>query len=363
MTMLAIQTDTLISLMTIEEAHATESEIIKTGDRLRLLLVEFYERKGYKALGYSSYTAWAEVIAPRVFGASRVQLTRELTAAVIERELVPIGTNVESIPESQLRPLATFVERPRGPGADEKPIEVDGEAIRTAWGEANYRSEGKPTARIVAQVVQEMRTDIDDELDPPMELEQVADQFPEELTETDRELLETTPSRMNAGMYTKENKEWYTPAHIVEHVIKVFHGEIDLDPCSNSADPERANVPAQWHFTQQTDGLSQSWNVDTYTRVYMNPPYGDEIAAWVDRLVQAYEGEEIGEAIALLPGRTDTNWFQPLRDHVLCFVKGRLRFSGSENSAPFPSVVVYMGTDPARFIEVFSQVGFCMRPA
>lgn len=357
--MLAIPT----SLMTIEEAHAAESEIIKTGDRLRTLLVDFYERKGYKALGCSSYTDWAEVIAPRIFGMTRRRLAQELTAAVIERELGTIVPNSDAIPETHLRPLSVFVERPRGPGADEKPIGINGEAIRAVWNEANYRSEGKPTARIVAQVVHEMRSDVDDELDPPMELEQVADQFPAELTETDRELLEITPSRMNAGMYTKENKEWYTPAHIVERVIKVFHGQIDLDPCSNSADPERANVPAQWHFTQQTDGLSQSWNVETYTRVYMNPPYGDEIAAWVDRLVQAYQDEEIGEAIALLPARTDTNWFQPLRDHVLCFVKGRLRFSGSDNSAPFPSVVVYMGTDPARFVEVFGQVGFCMRPA
>src|SRR5262249_22189636 len=99
----------------------------------------------------------------------------------------------------------------------------------------------------------------------------------------------------------------------------------------------------------------------------MNPPYGDEIAIWVDRLIQAYEGEEIVEAIALLPARTDTKWFQSLteiEDYVLCFVTGRLRFSGAENSAPFPSVVVYMGPDVELFKKYFEGViGFCVRAA
>ena len=44
----------------------------------------------------------------------------------------------------------------------------------------------------------------------------------------------------------------------------------------------------------------------------------------------------------LLPARTDTKWFH---DYILGkaeirFLKGRLKFGGCNNSAPFPSMVV-----------------------
>ncbi len=152
--------------------------------------------------------------------------------------------------------------------------------------------------------------------------------------------------------YSSKKKEWYTPRHIIDRVIQVF-GEIDLDPCSNSSDPGEANVPANDYYTQSSDGLAQQW----HGRVYMNPPYGDEISAWVSRVTQAYRDSEIAEAIVLLPARTDTAWFQPLFDYPICFVRGRLKFSGAENSAPFPSAVVYLGEDVALFSEQFGDIG------
>ncbi len=409
--MLARQFSKPTQLMTADEAHDAESEIIRTGDRLRTLLIAFYERQGYRALGYSSYTEWGEAIAPRIFGMTRAHLTRQLTAAVIERELVPMGTNSDPIPERHLRPLGAFIDRPRGPGADEKPLEINGEAIRAAWYEANERTEGKPTARVVEDVVSEMRgaphpyacttcnerfsvpvwhcpgcahhyheqdnecgncheytsdgkrillAPEEDELDPPMELEQVADQFPTELTPTDVEILRTsTPSisRINPGLFTKENKEWYTPGKIIERVEAVF-GEIDLDPCSNSSERTTASVPAGAYWTKDDNGLTQPW----HGKVYMDPPYGDEIPAWVERLVNAYTAGEIIEGIALLPARTDTAWFQPLFDYPICFVRGRLKFSGAENSAPFPSAVVYVGPDVALFEDWFHDIGRITKP-
>ena len=342
---LAERFDTVVSLMTADEARATEAEIIKTGDRLRVLLVDFYERQGYRALGYSSYTDWGEAIAPRVFGLTRAHLTRQLTAAVIERELVPMGTNSGEIPERALRPMSVFIDRPRGPGADEKPFEINSEAIRAAWDEANARTEGKPTARVVEQVVKEMRGNPraaepeNDPLDPPMEPEQVAD-------------IERK-ARVNAGLFSSATPEWYTPQHIVQRVIALF-GRINLDPCSNSSDPALANVPADAYWTLADNGLVQPW----HGRVYMNPPYGDEIAGWVGRMRGAYETGEISEAVALLPARTDTAWFQSLADYRMCFIRGRLKFSGSENSAPFPSAVVYVGADAALFFDCFGDLGF-----
>lgn len=264
-----------------------------------------------------------------------------------------IGENVRhgaQIPsERQLRPLTALP-------AQEQSI---------AWNEANARTDGKPTAKVVEQVVREMRGEVhvpeEDELDPPMELEQVADQFPHELTPTDKALLSnSTPAapRVNAGLFTSATPEWYTPKHVVDRVIRVFDGFISLDPCSNSADFETANVPALDYWTQADDGLSQPW----HGNVYMNPPYGDVIGGWVERMCGAYESGEIDAAIALLPGRIDTAWFQLLNRYPICCVRGRLRFSGSENSAPFPSVVVYLGGDINAFIAQFRDIG-PIRPA
>lgn len=50
--------------------------------------------------------------------------------------------------------------------------------------------------------------------------------------------------------------------------------------------------------------------------------------------------------VMLLPARTDTRWFHDyiLNKSEIRFVRGRLKFGNSNNSAPFPSmVVIYNG--------------------
>ena len=45
----------------------------------------------------------------------------------------------------------------------------------------------------------------------------------------------------------------------------------------------------------------------------------------------------------LIPARTDTRWFHEIvLPHAaeIRFVKGRLKFGGAANSAPFPSIIV-----------------------
>jgi hypothetical protein len=154
--------------------------------------------------------------------------------------------------------------------------------------------------------------------------------------------------------YSSESTSWNTPRHIVDLVVDTL-GEIDLDPCSNSHDAP--NVPAHDYYTEADDGLAQPW----LGRVYMNPPYGDEIGKWVARLVSNYESGLVTEAVALVPARPETQWFRALWAHTLCFVYGRLRFSDAENTAPFPSVAVYLGPTPGRFIEQFQAVGAVVR--
>lgn len=45
----------------------------------------------------------------------------------------------------------------------------------------------------------------------------------------------------------------------------------------------------------------------------------------------------------LIPARTDTKWFHQYiygKAKEIRFVKGRLKFGGSKDAAPFPSMVV-----------------------
>ncbi|HNS21329.1 MAG TPA: DNA N-6-adenine-methyltransferase [Sedimentisphaerales bacterium] len=150
--------------------------------------------------------------------------------------------------------------------------------------------------------------------------------------------------------YSSATPEWNTPCHVIDSVLAVL-GSIDLDPCSNSqAGP---NVPANRHYTKEQDGLSQAWT----GRVYMNPPYGRELAFWVRKLIDAYQARCVCEAIALLPARTDTQWFRALHLYPKCFVTGRLKFGDARNSAPFPSMVVYLGNRPRHFAEAFLPMG------
>jgi hypothetical protein len=161
--------------------------------------------------------------------------------------------------------------------------------------------------------------------------------------------------KLNGGrdlgpLMTSQTNEWYTTPDIIQLVTDVM-GAIDLDPCSNSkTDP---NVPAKHHLTKEDDGLSMPW----FGRVYMNPPYGTAIAKWVDKLVSEHESGNVVQAIALTPARPDTRWFRRFRDYPRCFMFGRVRFNDHENSAPFPTMLVGLGCDRAKFIGVMSAAG------
>ena len=120
---------------------------------------------------------------------------------------------------------------------------------------------------------------------------------------------------------------WATPQDFFDELNKEFN--FTLDPCST-----HENAKCEKHYTVEDDGLSKDWTGET---VFCNPPYGKEIGKWVKKCMESGGGIRV----ALLPARTDTRRFH---DYVygkaeIRFVKGRLKFGGSKNSAPFPSMV------------------------
>lgn len=131
---------------------------------------------------------------------------------------------------------------------------------------------------------------------------------------------------INKGMFTSNTDLWATPQDFFDELDKEF--VFDLDVC---ALPE--NAKCERYFTPEEDGLKQEWN----GTVWCNPPYGRQIGKWVEKACKSE-----CTVVMLLPARTDTGWFH---DYIygkaeIRFVRGRLKFGESKNSAPFPSMVV-----------------------
>ncbi len=93
----------------------------------------------------------------------------------------------------------------------------------------------------------------------------------------------------------------------------------------------------------------------------MNPPYGDGIDKWAEKLRAEFESGHVTRALALVPARTDTAWFHHLRTFPRCFLRGRLKFSGTGggnlNSAPFPSALIALGISAQELQTAFGEIG------
>jgi phage N-6-adenine-methyltransferase len=134
---------------------------------------------------------------------------------------------------------------------------------------------------------------------------------------------------LNAGLFTSARGDWATPQEVYDALDAEF-GPFTLDPC---ASPENAKCETFY----DTDGLTRPWN----GRVFVNPPYGRAIGAWVERCYEAsLNGAEV--VVGLLPSRTDTKWWHSwvMKANEIRFIRGRLRFGGAKQGAPFPSAVV-----------------------
>jgi phage N-6-adenine-methyltransferase len=170
------------------------------------------------------------------------------------------------------------------------------------------------------------------------------------LAASDDAQMRSSSGRNLDALMSSKSDEWYTTPDIIEAVNKVMGG-IDLDPCSN--DRDNPNVPAGAYYTKEDDGLSKQW----HGRVYVNPPYGNQIPFWVNKINEEYRAGNINQCILLLPARPDTRWFRALKEYPRCFMHGRVTFNDHDNSAPFPTMLVGIGVDLHKFIEVMEGLG------
>lgn len=165
---------------------------------------------------------------------------------------------------------------------------------------------------------------------------------------------------MNPALLSSERMDWETPADLFAALDQRFR--FGLDVCALPSNTKCARF-----FSPADDGLAQEWR----GACWMNPPYGRKLPAWMRKArASALEGATV---VCLVPARTDTRWWQDLVTTALGdfegsywqpasatlvivgsrgtveirFLRGRVKFGGARNGAPFPSAIVaYIGRAP-----------------
>ena len=137
---------------------------------------------------------------------------------------------------------------------------------------------------------------------------------------------------INSGMLSSNTDEYETPQELFNHYNSIFNFELDV--CASDK-----NHKCKQYYSKFDNGLNKEWK----NKNWMNPPYGRDISKWVEKAYN--EGLRNKLTVCLLPSRTDTKWWHDyvLKSDVIHFIKGRLKFNNTKNSAPFPSVIVIFG--------------------
>jgi site-specific DNA-methyltransferase (adenine-specific) len=121
------------------------------------------------------------------------------------------------------------------------------------------------------------------------------------------------------SLWSSKSQDWRTPEGLLDLLDEEF--DFDMDPC-----------PVNSRF----NGLEVVWGECNF----INPPYKD-VAKWVKK---GYEESLKGKiCVFLVAARVDTRWFHDIvlpYAKEIRFIRGRLKFSGNKNSAPFPSMIV-----------------------
>ena len=128
--------------------------------------------------------------------------------------------------------------------------------------------------------------------------------------------------------FSSKSDLWETPQWLFDKLNKEHN--FTLDVCAT-----KENAKCENYFTEIDNALIQKW-----TGVcFMNPPYS-KLKIWIEKAYNEVQNGNCNKVVCLIPARTDTVAF-----HNFClkgkieFLKGRLKFSNSKNSAPFPSMI------------------------
>lgn len=155
-----------------------------------------------------------------------------------------------------------------------------------------------------------------------------------------------------SALYSSATDDWPTPQEFYQRLDREFG--FTLDACSSVANHKAPTYYALDHpDPTRRDGLTADWYAHATAasrteqpRVWMNPPYGRPIPAW---MAKAHASAQQGcVVVCLVPVRADTRWWHDLvlaTGAEVRYVRGRLTFGDATASAPFASAVVIYRPD------------------
>lgn len=132
-------------------------------------------------------------------------------------------------------------------------------------------------------------------------------------------------------MFSSKDMTWETPIELFNKLNDEFNFTLDVCALKETAKCDK-------FFSPEIDGLKQDWSNNV---CWMNPPYGRQIQLWLEK---AYNEslKDSTTVVCLIPSRTDTKYWHNycMKASEIRFIKGRLKFGNSKNSAPFPSAII-----------------------
>ena len=139
-------------------------------------------------------------------------------------------------------------------------------------------------------------------------------------------VTEGTMSPTKAG----RNDAYGTPQALFDSLDEEVGG-FDVDAAAN-----HENHKCERYWTVEEDGLVQDWSG---RKVFVNPPYGVAMPAWMRKCADS--AERGATVYAVIPCRTDARWWADvMRATEIRLIRGRLHYNDGKQAAPFPSCIV-----------------------
>lgn len=93
----------------------------------------------------------------------------------------------------------------------------------------------------------------------------------------------------------------------------------------------------------------------------VSPPYVG-IEKWIEKALQEYGKNNIDSAVLLLPNQIDTPWMARLDPYTRVVIREPVtivneRTGMKVSSTQIPLVIVYIGSEEAKFVATFSDLG------
>jgi phage N-6-adenine-methyltransferase len=157
--------------------------------------------------------------------------------------------------------------------------------------------------------------------------------------------------------FSKKNDSWGTPIELFNELNSIFNFSLD---CAAT----KKDTLCKKFVSKE---MGENWDAKQESALYINPPYSPSKICY--KLVEKVANESLKHnipAVALVPSRTETKLWQEVifpKSTIIFNFKGRLKFQGAKDFAPFPSSLAIFNPTKQQideFKKKFGNKGTCI---